>query len=975
MISGLEGGVRTAPLSESLPSGRPEPSALSSRSLAPAGENWSHAHLDTQTAGCGSTSELPTGTVTFLFTDIEGSTRLAQDLGGDYANVLETQRRLLRDIFSNIGGREVGTQGDSFFVVFHVARVAVEAAVAAQKALAAHPWPHGVRVNVRMGIHTGEAVLLGDDYVGLDVHRAARISSAGHGGQILLSQATQTLIDSELPDSIRVRDLGPHRLKDLQRPERVFQVVHPDLPADFPSLRSLDTVPNNLPVQLTSFIGRAQEMVEVKRLLAAAPVVTLLGAGGAGKTRLALHVAADVLETHQEGVWLVELAPITDPALVPQTVAAALGLREPARQATEALLDFLEPKSVLLVMDNCEHLLSASADLCARLLRRCPKLRVLATSREPLSVAGEASYRVPSLSLPDPQQPPSPETINQYAAVRLFVERAVFYQPRFAVTTANAKAIAEVCRRLDGIPLALELAAARVRVLTVEQIGARLDDRFRLLTGGARTALPHHQTLRAAIDWSHDLLADGERALFRRLSVFVGGFTLDAAEGVCADGAIASTLILDLLTRLVDKSLIGVDVGSGAEARYRLLETVRQYAVDRLVESGEAAAVRTRHRDVFLALAERAEPELQGPDQKIWLDRLAVELDNLRAALEWCRTDPEGPDAGVRLAGALWWFWEVRGHWTEARQWLKEAVSRDERTVSAAHIKALNAAAGLALRQGDRQETAALAERALALSRQLGDKRGAASCLVILGIHACSLENYKQAEALGGEGLNLSQEVGDNWGSAWARSTLGLVAREQGDLPRAVALLEESLAQLRVLRHPWGTAITLISLGMIARDREELQRAAALLEEALAIFQQLGDKGYTAYAQLNLGVLASALGDHGRAEAHYKACLGIRRELQEKRGIATCLAALGCCAAGVGQFRRAAVLFGAAEALRNATGATLPAYFRSEYERRVAATSRELGETAFQTAWSDGRKMPLDQAIDFALAESARAAS
>jgi len=907
--------------------------------------------------------------VTFLITDVEGSTRLAQDLGDRYADVLETQRRLLRSTFSDVGGREVGTQGDSFFVVFPAARAAVEAAVAAQKALAAHPWPDGVRVKVRMGIHTGEGTRLGDDYVGLDVHRAARISSAGHGGQILLSHATQALIEYELPDSIKVRDLGPHRLKDLQRPEHVFQVLHPDLAADFPPLRSLDVLPNNLPVQLTSFIGREQEMTEVKHLLATASVVTLLGSGGAGKTRLALQVAADVLEAYAEGVWLVELAPIADPALVPQTVASALGLREPARHATEALVDFLRPKSLLLVVDNCEHLLAASADLCAALLRRCPKLRVLATSREPLGIAGEASYRVPSLSLPDPQQSPSPETITQYAAVRLFVERAVFYQPRFAVTTTNAKAIAEVCRRLDGIPLALELAAARVRVLSVEQIGARLDDRFRLLTGGARTALPHHQTLRAAIDWSHDLLADDERALFRRLSVFVGGFTLDAAEGVCADGTIASTLILDLLTRLVDKSLIGVDVGSGAEARYRLLETVRQYAVDRLVESGEAAAVRTRHRDVFLALAERAEPELQGPDQKIWLDRLAVELDNLRAALEWCRTDPEGPDAGVRLAGALWWFWEVRGHWTEARQWLKEAVSRDERTVSAAHIKALNAAAGLALRQGDRQETAALAERALALSRQLGDKRGAASCLVILGIHACSLENYKQAEALGGEGLNLSQEVGDNWGSAWARSTLGLVAREQGDLQRAVALLEESLAQLRVLRHPWGTAITLISLGMIARDREELQRAAALLEEALAIFQQLGDKGYTAYTQLNLGVLASALGDHGRAEAHYKACLAIRRELQEKRGIATCLAALGCCSAGVGQFRRAAVLFGAAEALRNATGATLPVYFRSEYERRVAATSLELGESAFQTAWSDGRKMALEQAIDFALAD------
>ncbi len=885
--------------------------------------------------------------------------------------MLETQRRLLRDIFSSIGGREVGTQGDSFFVVFPVAQQAIGAAVAGQRALAAHPWPNGVRVKVRMGIHTGEATLLGDDYVGLDVHRAARISSAGHGGQILLSQPTQGLIEPELPDRIEVRDLGPHRLKDLQRPERLFQVVHPDLPSDFPPLRSLDVFPNNLPIQLTSFIGRKEDMLEVKRLLATARVVTLLGSGGAGKTRLALQVAADVLETHPDGVWLVELAPITDPALVPQTVAAALGLREPARQATEALLDFLEPKSVLLVMDNCEHVLSASADLCARLLRRCPKLRVLATSREPLSVAGEASYRVPSLSLPDPQQSASPETITQYTAVRLFVERAVLYQPGFVLTSANVKAIAELCRRLDGIPLALELAAARVRVLSVEQIASRLDDRFRLLTGGARTALPHHQTLRAAIDWSHDMLADDERALFRRLSVFVGGFTLDAAEGVCADGGIDPTVILDLLSRLADKSLIAVDVGSGAEARYRLLETMRQYALDRLVESGEAAAVRTRHRDFFLTFAERAEPQFQGPDQKIWLDRVEVELDNLRAALEWCRIDPEGSEAGLRLAGALWWFCEVRGYWTEARQWLKDTLSRGEPSASAARIKALNAAAGLALRQGDRKETAALAEQALALSRQSGDKRGAASCLVLLGIHACSLENYKQAEALGGEGLNLSQEVGDNWGSAWARMILGLVAREQGDLDKATALLEQSLVQIRALRHEWGTGMILTNLGMISRDRGEFQRATALLDEALAVFQQLGDKGFTAYTQLNLGAMASAMGDHRRAEALYKACLIIRRELQEKRGIATCLAALGCCAAGLGQFTRAAVLFGAAEALRDATGASLPPYFRTEYERRVAITTRELGEAAFRTAWADGRKMSLDQAIDFALAESA----
>ncbi len=825
-----------------------------------------------------------------------------------------------------------------------------------------------------MGIHTGEGTPLGDDYVGLDVHRAARISSVGHGGQILLSEATRGLINHELPDGVVVRDLGPHRLKDLQRSEHIFQVVYPDLATEFPPLQSMDVFPNNLPVQLTSFIGREQEMADVKRLLETARLVTLMGSGGAGKTRLAVQVAADLLEAHPDGVWLAELAPIADPGLVPQTVASTLGLREPARQITEALLDFLKPKAVLLVMDNCEHVLAASADLCATLLRRCPRLRILATSRETLSIAGEATYRVPSLSLPDPKHLPSPETSNQYAAIRLFVERAVFHKPAFQVTTANAHAIAELCRHLDGIPLAIELAAARIKVLSVEQIASRLNDRFRLLTGGVRTALPHHQTLLAAMDWSYDLLAVDERALFRRLGVFAGGFTLDAAEGVCAGEELDQALVLDLLTRLVDKSLIIVDSGPSAEARYRLLETVRQYALNKLMESGETEAVRTRHRNFFLDFAERAEPKLQGSEQKAWLNGLEVELDNLRASLEWCRTDPDGIDRGLRLAGALWWFWEVRGYWTEARQWLGELVSRSEGIVDAARIKALNAAASLALRQGDRQTTASLAQQALTLSRELGDKRGAASCLVILGVHACRLENYEQAEALGGEGLNLSQEVGDNWGTAWAKSILGLVAREQGDTARALALLEESLVQMRMLGHPWGTGIVLLNVGMIERDRGEFQHAEALFEEALAMFQQLGDRGYTAYTQLNFGAMASALGDHGRAAELYKASLTIRRELEDRRGIATCLMALGCCAAGLRQFTRAAVLFGAAEAMREATAASVPAFFRSEYEHQVSATSSGLGEPAFKAAWSEGRMLLLDRAIDFALSDETRPA-
>lgn len=875
----------------------------------------------------------------------------------------------MRAAFLEAGGHEVGTQGDSFFVVFPHARDAVAAAVAAQRAVATHPWPDGATVKVRMGSHTGEGTLSGGDYVGLDVHRAARISSIGSGGQILLSQATGALVDHDLPDGVALRDLGLCRLKDLQRPEHIFQVLHPDLPSDFPALRSLDLLPHNLPVQLTSFVGREHEMEEVKNLLKTTHLLTLLGTGGAGKTRLALQVAAECLDSFPDGVWLVELAPITDPAIVPQTVAATLGLREPGRAVTESLVDFLRPRSLMLVLDNCEHVLTASAELCSLLLRHCPSLRVLATSRETLGIMGEVSYRVPTLSLPDPHHIPSPESMNQYAAIRLFVERATLYQPGFTATKGNLSAIAEICRRLDGIPLAIELAAARVKVLSVHQIAERLADRFRLLTGGAQAGLPHHQTLRAAMHWSFDLLPEEERALFRRLSVFVGGFTLEAAEGVCAGDGIDALDVLDLLTRLVDKSLVIVEDGGGGQARYRLLETVRQYGLDRLVESGEAEAFRGKHRDFYLRLAERAEPELHGSEQKTWLDRLDAEHDNFRASLEWSRAEGHGIEAGLRLAGALWWFWEVRGYWTEGRQWLKDFLSHAEGASAAARVKALNAAGGLAMRQGDFARAVSLAEESLILSRQLGDKRAAASCLVIIGVQACRLEDYKRAEALGGESLTLSQEAGDNWGTAWAQYILALVARAERDYDKAQALLEKTLVQMRALGHPWGIAQTLGGLGLLARDQGQIETAIPFLEESLALFRQLGDMSFVAYIGLNLGSIASGLGDYQRAGALYRGSLNLRRDLQDRRGIVTCLAALGCVSAGLEQFERAARLFGAAEAWREATGASIPGFVKDEYERKVAATSRGLGDAARTAAWATGRAMPLEGAIDFALAD------
>jgi predicted ATPase/class 3 adenylate cyclase len=560
------------------------------------------------------TTLLPTGTVTFLFTDIEGSTRLWEQHPEAMGAAVARHDALAAAVIAPHRGVLVKSrgEGDSLFAVFAQASDALAAASALQQAVLAEPWPAETPLRVRIALHTAAAELRDGDYYGLGVNRCARLRAVAHGGQVLFSSPTYDRVRDHLPEGAALRDLGSHRLKDLQQPEQLFQLLHPALPADFPPLRSLAAFAHNLPVQLTRFIGREREMADVKRLLAASHLLTLTGSGGCGKTRLALQVAADLLEEYTDGVWLVELAALTDPALVAQTVVSALGAREePSRTPAQTLLEYLRPKHLLLVLDNCEHLLAACAQLADTSLRSCPNLRVLASSREGLGVAGEQTYRVPSLSVPDAEHLPSLERLQEFEAVQLFAARAALSQPTFAVTAANARAVVQVCRRLDGIPLAIELAAARVKALPVEKVAERLDDRFRLLTGGSRTALPRQQTLRALIDWSYDLLTETERKLLRRLSVFAGGWTLEAAEAVCSGDGLDEWEVLDLVTTLVDKSLVQYEAGEG-EARYRLLETVRQYARDRLLESGEADVARGRQLDWCLALAERAEPKLRG---------------------------------------------------------------------------------------------------------------------------------------------------------------------------------------------------------------------------------------------------------------------------------------------------------------------------------------------------------------------------
>jgi predicted ATPase/class 3 adenylate cyclase len=878
-------------------------------------------------AGGCTLAALPTGTVTLLFTDIEGSTRLLQQIGDRYSEVLTGYWQLLRTAVQEQGGQEVDTQGDAFFFAFPRARDALMVAVSVQRTIATHQWPKGGVVRVRMGLHTGEPLIAGSGYKGMDVHRAARIGAAGHGGQILLSEATHGLIAKDLPAGIGLRDLGEHRLKDLAGPHRLFQVVANDLPADFPPLKSLDVLPNNLPLQLTSFIGREREKSEIKKLLSTTRLLTLTGSGGAGKTRLALQVAAEALEEFPAGVWLVELAALSDPSLVPKAVASALGVTEqPGRSLTETLADSLPGKWVLVILDNCEHLVAACAQLANVLLRACPNLRMLATSRESLGVTGETTWRVPSLSVPDPQRLPPLYRFTEYDAVRLFIDRAVASAPQFAVTRSNAPAVAQVCHRLDGIPLALELAAARVKVLAVEQIAARLDDRFRLLTGGSRTALPRQQTLRAAMNWSHDLLSQKERAVLRRLSVFAGGCTLEAAEAVCAWKRVKDHEILDLLMQLVDKSLVSAETLSG-EVRYRMPETIRQYGQDRLMASGEAAEVRTRHRAWYLSLAERADARMGGPEETMWLDRLEVEHDNLRAALGWSTSEEGDAETRLRLAAALVDFWTAHTHWGEGRRWLETALAESRDTMSTARVRALRGEGALVWRQGDDGRAMALFEESHVLARELGDQTGIADALIGLGLVTMRRGDSDAATALFEEGLELSRKLENKWFMAGALAQMGAVTRYKGDYAKAVALCEESLAIFRTLGGQRWIAYALRLTGHAVRLQGDLEQAAGLYRESLALFGETGDKWVATECIEGLALIASAQGKH----------------------------------------ERAARLFGAAEAARETFGITMPRPEAGDQEHFWAAIRERTEGTTFAAAWAEGRAMTLEQAIDYAL--------
>jgi predicted ATPase/class 3 adenylate cyclase/Tfp pilus assembly protein PilF len=828
---------------------------------------------------------LPTGTLTFLFTDIEGSTYLWEQHPEQMRVAMKRHDALIESAVEQNAGIIVRPrgEGDSRFAVFTRATGALSAAITIQRLLFAESWTVPP-LRVRVAIHSGEADLRDGDYYGCTVNRCARLRSAAHGGQILVSETTHSLVQDELPAGVSLRDLGEYNLKSLKRSEHIFQVVAPDLPADFPQLNTPGQIHNNLPLALTSFIGRQRELEELERLLRQSRLLTVAGPGGAGKTRLALQVARDILDSFPDGAWFLDLAPLSKFAPLSHYVMNMLGIREEAGFLPgQTLIDTLRNETLLLILDNCEHLLPEVAQFAESLLRSAPRVRILATSREKLGASGEVIWRIPSLSSPDTKMILNYENLMQYEAVKLFVDRATAARSDFTISGENAGAVAQICARLDGIPLAIELAAARIRVLSVEEILARLDDRFGLLVG-SRTALPRQQTLRALVNWSYDLLTEKERILLRRLSVFSGNWTLEAAEQICSGGEIEAWEVLDLLTGLIDKSFVIGESKNGFEG-YRFLETILKFSREKLLESQEAGEFEHRHAAYFLSLARKSYGKMWGSEQAYWLGLLDEERDNLRTGLEWLPQAAGHEVDLLKMAGSLWKYWEIRGDLTEGRAWLETALAKNPNAPDYWRANGLGGAGHLARQQGDYVKAKTLHEQSLNIFHDMGCKLGAARQLNALGEIAHFQGDYSRAVELHEESISIRYKIGDKEGIAVSLRQLAGIARDRSQYPRARELLERSLKLERELGDRLLMALSLNDLGLVVNHLCDYDRANSLFEEAISLQRELNDRLGVSNSLQNLGNVAKDQGNFKQAELLYQQSLELKKELGDKRGI------------------------------------------------------------------------------------------
>jgi len=925
-------------------------------------------------------------------------------------SLLARHNQILHQAIEGHNGYIFQVVGDSFAAAFHSASDALNAAVDAQRELHNEAWTPAP-IKVRMGIHTGAAQLQIDSndnaYSGYaTIALTQRIMSAGYGGQLLISGATRELVRDVLPENTELLDVGEKRLKDLLRPEHLYQLNIVELPSTFPPLKTLDAFLNNLPTQLTTFIGRENEITEVKQELESHRLVTLTGSGGTGKTRLSLQVAAELLDHFDHGVWFVELAPLADPELIPQTILSTIGVQEQqGRTPLEVLKEYLHEKQTLIVLDNCEHLVSASAEVANTLLNAAPKLKILASSREALGVKGEMSYPVPSLSLPDIKHLPVFEQLSRYEAVRLFIDRALLVAPHFVVDKDNAPHIAQICHRLDGIPLAIELAVARIKMLSVEQISKRLDDRFRLLTGGARTALPRQQTLRALIDWSYDILSENERLLLRRLSVFAGGWTLEAAEEVCSGDNIEIYDVLDLLTQLVNKSLVVVmEHSQGRETRYRMLETIRQYAREKLLEAGSSEIIRDKHLAYFVKLVEQAEPELYRSNQVFWFNKLDDELDNLRMAMEWALV--ANVESGLQIASIPWRFWNAHGYPGDLGEWFKQLLERYI-TTDILHARALAVYSIWHFQRGNFPETIRLAGQSLQMARRLSDRQTEAFSLNFLGAFNMLQGNVGEGMSLLEESLAIYRTLGDKIGQADTLRFLTVVNR--GHPEYLADFIKEAIRLYRELDDLSGITICLMSLARLTMWQGDFSAPAPMLDEAIMTSRQLGSQASEVEALLAYGTLAYWRGDYEGAMAFYEEAIGMSEkigdrfqnlwgrvhkayvvlrqgDIQKARALfkdniktiseASLIIPLVYAIEGLAslhvnqnQPERAAQLFAWADAMREKIGDPRPPVEQASIEKDLAAVHSKLDDAEFTRLTAEGRTMTMEQAIALALEE------
>jgi predicted ATPase/class 3 adenylate cyclase len=869
-------------------------------------------------------AQLPTGTVTFLFTDIEGSTRLLTQMGDRYAEVLASHAEIMRSAIINNGGTEVATEGDSFFAAFSSATEALAAAATAQRTLAASQWPEGTTIRVRMGLHTGEGRLGGDNYVGLDVNRAARIADAGHGGQVLLSDATRALIEGSLPNGVRLRGLGEHRLKDFDRPMRISQLEIDGLATDFPELQTLDARPGNLPGQLTGFIGRDREVAQVTELIGANRLVTLTGAGGTGKTRVALRVASELLSEHRDGVFFVDLAPIRDPTLVSLAVAQALGLGvDPGGDAMTAVRAHLRDRDLLLVLDNFEQV-TEGAGVVEELLSGAAQLRVLVTSRIPLGIYGEQEYEVPPFEI---------EGTRSSDAIDLFVDRARAVRPAFELTDEHAAAVADIIARLDGLPLAIELAAGQVRILSPEAILSHLDRRLPLLAASSRGRPERQRTMRAAIDWSYDLLVEAERQLFARLSAFPAGCSLEGAEAV-GGGDDLGISVLEGLDALVSKSLLRQVEAPDGQPRFSMLETIHEYAADRLQADFDADATHHRMAEFLLAFADEAEPHLTREEQALWLDRCERESANLRRALDWA-AEAGQPDIGLRTATALWRFWQQRGPMSEGRRALDRLLALPASSPGI-RGKALGAASGLAWWDGDYPATQQYAEEALPLVQGGGDRQA-------------------EVEAL----YNLAFPL--LWSGLFGDGT---------DVDRAEELFRQSQGMAEELGDRRGIAKALRGLGMVAGiARGDVPTGIPMLEQAVTLLEDVGDQSETVEALVVLGNGHRFTGDKEGARTFYLRAIDLVHAAGNRPTTTGLLFILTAVEGEMGRHERVATIWGAAAAAREASGALKPPGAARLIGDPVAVAREAIGDEAVEQGLAAGRSMDEDAVIAYAHAD------